>query len=303
MKTSKIKTTDKITCLKCDRSKSQTNYYINTNPLFLSEKLCVCKVCINDFIGLKDTPGYLDRVKLVLGLMNKPFLYDTWMSSEEDWAKYIPQISSLPHNKAMTLANSDHFGSIVKTANNDYSQYSVEQVTLSDTECKQLEIQWGKKLEVEDYLFLENEFEALVNSYECDSYAQQMLFQEIAHKRLEIKKNREANKSTEKEVKTLQELLTSSNIKPVQETGANAVEQATFGTLIKKYENEKPIPEPDPEWRDVDGIKKYISVWFLGHLCRMLGIKNEYSRMYEEEIAKYQVEAPTYEQDDESVTT
>lgn len=130
-----------------------------------------------------------------------------------------------------------------------------------------------------------------------------MLFQEIAHEKLSIRKAREANKPTEKLLKTLQELLGSSNIKPVQETGANATEQATFGTLIKKYENERPVPEPDPMWADVDGIKKYVQIWFLGHLCRMLGINNEYAQMYEDEISKYKVDAPEYVEDDETVNS
>ena len=66
----------------------------------------------------------------------------------------------------------------------------------------------------------------------------------------------------------------------------------TFGTLIKKWENEEPIPEPDPEWADVDGIGKYIRIWFLGHLCKMLGIENEFSKEYEAEMAKFRVELP-----------
>ena len=78
-------------------------------------------------------------------------------------------------------------------------------------------------------------------------------------------------------------------------------EQNTFGTLIRKWENEKPIPEPDEEWKDVDGIVRYITVYFLGHLCKMMGIKNSYPRMYEAEMAKYKVEKPEYEDDDEAL--
>ena len=58
---------------------------------------------------------------------------------------------------------------------------------------------------------------------------------------------------------------------------------------------------PDEEWKDVDGIAKYITIYFLGHLCKMMGIKNSYSRMYEAEMAKYKVEKPEYEDDDEAL--
>ena len=88
----------------------------------------------------------------------------------------------------------------------------------------------------------------------------------------------------------------------MQETGANATEQASFGTLLKRYENERPVPQPDPQWEDVDNIKIYSNL-VLGHLCRMLGINNDYSKLYDEEISKYKVETPEYEIDDEEDTS
>lgn len=291
---------EKIKCVNfnCLKSQSSSNFYVNTNPLFNTEKLPICKSCISNFIGIKNSPGYTDRVTLVLANMDKPFIQDVWHQCEDDWGKYIRQISSLVQYKGMKFSDSV-FG-FNKESEGYENIFSEEQLELTEVEHKKLISFWGKGLEIDDYLYLDNQYETLITSYECDSYAQEMLFQEIAHQRLTIKKNRESNKPVDKEIKTLQDLLGSSNIKPVQETGANAAEQATFGTLIKKYENEKPVPEPDPEWKDVDGIKKYIQVWFLGHLCRMLGIKNEYAQMYEDEIAKYKVEAPEYEQDEES---
>ena len=69
-----------------------------------------------------------------------------------------------------------------------------------------------------------------------------------------------------------------------------ASEQVTFGTLIKKFENEKPIPEPLPEWMDADWIRKYVVVWFFGNLCRMMGKENPYQEEYDEEMAKYTVD-------------
>lgn len=62
--------------------------------------------------------------------------------------------------------------------------------------------------------------------------------------------------------------------------------------MIKNFEEHDPIPEPLPEWQDVDGIAKNITVYFLGHLCKMLGIKNRYSDLYEAEMDKYKAEVP-----------
>lgn len=62
----------------------------------------------------------------------------------------------------------------------------------------------------------------------------------------------------------------------------------------------RPIPEPADEWKDVDGIVKYITVWFIGHLCHMLKIDNRYSEMYDAEIHKYTVNKPEYEEDSDT---
>ena len=74
-----------------------------------------------------------------------------------------------------------------------------------------------------------------------------------------------------------------------QETGANATEQATFGTLIKKWENEEPIPDPLPEWKEKD-IFEYVKIWFLRHLSKMLNLNNPYQEDYEKELKEYEVE-------------
>lgn len=97
-------------------------------------------------------------------------------------------------------------------------------------------------------------------------------------------------------------LISAANLKPsttqkVDDKSENDI--LTFGTGIKEWENDKPIPEPDPDFADVDGIVKYISIWFLGHLCHMLKIKNSYSKLYEDEINALRVERPEYADEDD----
>lgn len=127
------------------------------------------------------------------------------------------------------------------------------------------------------------------------------MFKQICYAQLDILKAKRAGQPTKDLTKTLQDLLATANLQPKQTKDNTLAEQNTFGTLIRKWENERPIPEPDEEWKDVDGIAKYITIYFLGHLCKMMGIKNSYSRMYEAEMAKYKVEKPEYEDDDEAL--
>lgn len=69
--------------------------------------------------------------------------------------------------------------------------------------------------------------------------------------------------------------------------------------MIKNFEDHDPIPEPLPEWKDVDGIRKFYSIYMLGHLCKMLGIKNRHADMYEAEMNKFKAELPDMDDADE----
>lgn len=153
----------------------------------------------------------------------------------------------------------------------------------------------------EDYSFLEDEYLDWTTRHECNTKAQEEVFKQICYAQLDILKAKRSNQSTKDLTKTLQDLLATANLQPKQTKENTIAEQNSFGTLIRKWENEKPIPEPEEEWKDVDNIVRYITVYFLGHLCKMMGIRNSYSRMYEAEMSKYKVEKPEYEDDDEAL--
>ena len=158
---------------------------------------------------------------------------------------------------------------------------------------------WGMGFAPDDYVYLNNKYDDWTSRHECKTKAQESIFQKICLMELQILKAAQKGDKIDGLMKSFNDLLGSANIKPVQNKDNSLADQNTFGTLIQKWENEKPIPEADPEWADVDGIKRYISTWFLGHLCKMLRIKNSYSDLYDEKIAKYTVEKPVYEEDAE----
>ena len=160
---------------------------------------------------------------------------------------------------------------------------------------------FGMGFSDEDYMYLEDEYLDWTTRHECNTKAQEEVFKQICYAQLDILKAKRAGDSTKDLTKTLQDLLATANLQPKQTKENTLAEQNTFGTLIRKWENERPIPEPDEEWKDVDGIARYITVYFLGHLCKMMGIKNSYARMYEEEMNKYKVDKPEYEDDDDAL--
>ncbi len=127
------------------------------------------------------------------------------------------------------------------------------------------------------------------------------LIRQICALELDINRDRFDGKPIDKSVNALNTLLGSLNLKPTQikSEADSSSDKTPFGLWIKRLEDERPVSEPDEDMRDADGIVRYISIWFLGHLCKMLGIKNTYSRLYEQEIEKMRVEHPEYDDEDD----
>lgn len=132
--------------------------------------------------------------------------------------------------------------------------------------------------------------------------AEQSIYKQICVLEYTINKDSAAGKSIDKHVNALNQLLGSANLKPAQKKAEEAeagFDSTPFGVWIARWEKDLPIPEPDPEFQDVDNVVRYIEIWFKGHLSKMVGLKNSYSKMYEDEINKLRVERPEFEGDDD----
>lgn len=157
---------------------------------------------------------------------------------------------------------------------------------------------WGFGFSSEDIEFLNNKYTDWTTSHECSTHSQVVIFKQMCMLELQILKNMQTGQPTAPLQKQLNDFMNSGNLQPKQNNDNTFVETNTFGTLIKKWENERPISEPSPEWQDVDKIKHYISVWFLGHLCKMIGLNNKFgqkwTRLYDEEVERFTAHPPTY---------
>ncbi|MFF3147380.1 hypothetical protein ACFVRU_38065 [Streptomyces sp. NPDC057927] len=288
-----------LNCNSCGKTKRNTDYYSSSSIFALhTGKVPVCKQCIWEYVKSSDDT---EIVKTALRMIDRPFKLELWKSTEDECSRsgghvfktYMKNIG-MKQYRDLNWSDSE-FVIVSKEGVTDESGN-----TMTDTEYNELVSFFGKGFIREDYTWLTEEYGEFLNRYECDSKGMELLIKEICLTELDIKNRRARGEKVDAQLKTLQDLLGSSNLKPVQETGANAVDQETFGTLIKRFENEKPIPEPDPKWKDVDGISKYIEVFFTGHLARMLGKKDDQiEKKYWQEINKYTVEEPILEDGEE----
>ena len=302
-KTKTTLTSKLIKCVCCGTEKTERYYYKSNADIYSAyEKLPICKECVgkiydkyfNYYADIKTALYYMCRALNVC--FSQSCVHSTLSELQNSkrtagtpaWQIYFTKLNSIgaKHGVGDDFDSSDELEKMGITIQN------------TDGVDENLIEFWGENRSPEDYRFLDKEYHKMIRTYgEPDGYSTETFFMEIAEQRLTVDKLRRAGKSVDKELATLQNLFGSANMKPSQESATMASEQVTMGTLIKKYENEKPIPEPLEEWQKVNWVH-YMLVWFLGNLCRMMGVKCPYEDEYLEEMDKYTVMKPTYDDED-----
>ena len=143
---------------------------------------------------------------------------------------------------------------------------------------------WGKGFTPDQYQFLEEEYADWITKNVCNTKSQEEIYRNIALAQLDIRIARQNGGKVTDAQKALQDLMNSANILPRQTAENILADTQSFGTLLEKYERTRPIPEPAPEWRDVDGVRKYMNTWFRGGLSKALHVKSENAALYEEAV-------------------
>lgn len=187
----------------------------------------------------------------------------------------------------------------VETINNSENLEETYEVT------DEVRVFWGSGYTPEMYKELEERrtywMSKLPESTNLD-IGTETLIRQACNLEIDINRARAEGKPIDKLVNALNNVLGGANLKPTQKKDDldSSLTNTPMGVWLYRYENLRPLPEVDEDLRDVNGVKKYMFTW-MGHLCKMLGVKNGYTRMYEEEIDRLRVERPEYEDDEESL--
>jgi hypothetical protein len=279
----------KIRCTSCWNEKDPSQFYVSNSPFHkFTNKLHVCKDCFWDYVG-----DDLNKLINALRMIDKPFIMSLYVSSQEEAENsdkntnpiknYIKNVS-MPQYKNFTWDDSDFEGHKKTGSLSNELPYQV-----NDEFDEEVIRYWGNGYEDWEIEFLEDEKIKLMSSFECPDYGMEMIMKDICFINLDIEKiRRERKPNSSKEItaliKTRSDLMNDANMKPIQSTGADANDQVTFGTLIKKWENERPVPKPLD-----DEMKRYIDTFMVGHLAKMEGLNNEMTDKYEKAISKYTI--------------
>lgn len=301
---------DYIYCPHCGKWKSVRCYYSSNETKDRIEHFA-CKECILDMCT--------DVSKDGIRTDNRERTIDTfrrlnWYFNEKDYNAQIDNLAEGTGEKIRSTAAQQLIVMVKSLGNQNWkgltfkdSEFEIDDETNPENDTKIIQKtlkaakkRFGNSYSNEDLMFLENEYQDWITRYECNTKAQETIFERLAFKKWEINKATKAGLSTKDLDKTYTELLSSINILPRQNSANGLSDSLSFGQLIEKWEENEPVYDPDPEFADCDNIGKYIRVWFKGHLARALGLDNGYSKEYDEYIKQYTVTKPEYEEDGKS---
>lgn len=316
---------DRSICTKCGREYSRRKGYFPVSYALLHKGIGyipVCKECID---GLYNT--YLSQCKnakdAVRQVCRKLDLY--WSenvfevvsrksTTRSMMTQYIAKINTVTYAGKSYDETLSEEGTLWSFGEN-YKQDNIEE---DDSASKKEDIISGSVPEVSDEIaafwgfgYTPEMYAALEQrrSYWMSRFPKgieldvgtETIIRQICSLELDINRDRAAGRSIDKSVTALNTLLGSANLKPVQKKQDDLdaeLSSTPLGVWLYRYENKRPLPEIDDDLKDTNGIRKYVFTW-MGHLCKMLGIKNAYSKMYEDEVSRLRVTKPEYNGDDD----
>ena len=308
------KSIETLKCLHCGRVLGIKEFYESTSVFYKDYgKLPYCKECIEEFYYkfldeykkvnyLNPERKAVERVCMSLDFYYSDKIFDNAIKEYSDKRETSIMVFYCKHVKLNQYRNKNYDTTILErfeqTKKEAFIMSSYKEKEAEDNEIiEKAKRFFGSGFEANDYLYLQEQYDDWVTRHECQTKTQEELFKQICFTQLKLLKADRLGEDTRDLNKTYLELLSANKLQPKQNAGETMADNQTFGTLIDKWENTRPIPEVDEDLRDVDKIGLYIDTFFKGHLSRTMGIKNAFSNLYNEYMKKYTVEKPEYEDD------
>lgn len=308
-----------VYCLSCGNECKADELYCSKSELYkFKKKIPYCRDCLNKIyeyysdkyknLGYKNPERKaIERICMALDVYYSDATYEsalnikrTTMPDTSIVALYFKQVHLTQYG-----ARKDYDSTIneryMQNSNDDLAVFSKsEQSVRYDNEIEEASKFFGSGFSDDDYMFLKEQYEDWTTRHECETKSQEEIFKRICFKQLEILKATRLGLDTKDLDATFQKLLETAKLQPKQNSSESNSNAQTFGMLIDKWENTRPIPEIDEELRDVDKIGLYLDTFFKGHLARMMNLKNGASDLYTKTMNKYTVKKPEYKDDEDN---
>ena len=285
---------EKKQCLTCLELKNGGKEFFKSFSIWHADgRLPICKSCLKGYVEGKEE--VVVAVKEVMRTLDKPFKLVVWeqaISSKKDTLGEYFRLINL--NSKHENYDDSISGSILEEG-----EYVGDDAEDSFRVTEEMIKYWGKSYSRWEYEFLEEDHIKIMTSFECPDYGMEMIMKDICFINLDVEKKRQEKSSNSgseitKLIKSRSDLMNSANMNPIQSTGAEGNDQITFGTLIKKWENERPVPKFLE-----DEMKEYIDTFMVGHLAKMEGLTNELTEKYDNALNEYTIDFEEIKKDTE----
>lgn len=178
--------------------------------------------------------------------------------------------------------------------------------TDSEIDPKLIEF-WGRGYDAEFYEDLDKRYKKWTDGLGELTTVQESLYKQVCLNEVIIARSSAKGEVADKATKNLMDALSGLNIKPSQtkNEGQDAeLEKMPLGVGIQTWEFSRPLPATPDNLKDKNQVVKEITTWFLGHACKMVGLKNSYCKMYEDAMSELRVKRPEFaDEDDDALLT
>lgn len=306
---------EKLQCLYCGKQSERQNFYDSISIQYkANSKLPYCQDCLNkiyqsyvdEFTKLNpEISGKkaMQRFCMAFDLFYSEKIYESALAEYEKRrgadannfeAFYIKHLRLNPYNKMNYNNTVSNQLKELKDVEKSMSVFKEDDIKTKQIVNKASKF-FGEGFLEKDYVYLWNQYTDWTARHECQTKAQEEMFKNICFSQLEKLKRQVRGDDTKDIDATLLKQLEAAKLQPKQNSGNVVSEVQSFGTLIDKWETTRPLPKIDEELEDVDRIGRYIDCFYRGHTCKMMGINNQYTKIYDDMMKELTVNKPEYD--------
>lgn len=166
-------------------------------------------------------------------------------------------------------------------------EISPEEIEGEEKSLEKLKHNWGEGLSLDDYAWLESEYVIWRRTHDIASRNEETLLRLVVLKLLDIRKKRSTGADTSSLEKSLQGLLETSALRPIDNIAEKqGLAKDTFGLWIADIEKKEPAEWWEEEKRkgyeDAAGNEKYYREIYLRSMKNFMGISKDFSISEEE---------------------
>jgi hypothetical protein len=251
--------TIKKTCLKCEKTKNMTDFFLSNSDLHADSRYPVCKVCLKENLDINDYKSVQD----ILMQMNRPFLMDLWISSVEEGSRTGREVFGMYlKNVQLNFRNQTYKDSIfeIQHVKENINVESIIKNEITD----ELINKWGIGYEKDEYIAFERKYNMLKNNYqEKTAMHTEALLTYIRYRvKEEISTAKNDMKAAKEWGSLAQKAAQDAKINPSQLSKSDLSDGLdTFGQLVRTVEQAVDIIPILPKFKEKPQDKPDFTLW------------------------------------------